>query len=643
MAKNELEIILKARNEAERELAKLEKQLDNITKETKKTASAGRRSAQTLKKNWLAITAAVYGTVQAMRAAGIALNKFAAYEKGLTNIKVLMGENADQIRFFDEAISDLSIHFGVATDQLLKSAFDIQSAVGNTTRSLDILNASTRLAVAGGSDLSSTSSGLVTLMESYGDKLKGAADGADLLFQAQVRARATIGELSQVSGSFLPLASKLGISAEDSFAAFSKMTVALGNVNESGTAMNGVLNGLLKPTDELKVKVKEWFGVSVQQAVQQGKFLDILEKLGTVEEEELGRMMPRLRGLKGLLAVSQDIAGARKIAIDLANRENVTEKALAEQMTTTKVQIDRLRESWQELIRIIGEFVADSGLINFLSLVIEKMKNIVDFVPSVAEAIGTMMGGGAPGGEGSTTEGTDARMNAIMLMREQGMTLDEIRSKIQETTNAEVQAAMQTQEIERQKLATKKASAAEQVKIAKKITDEEIKLRMKSAASYMTASAGVLGQLAQFYTQAQGDTKKHAGIIKAIRIGEAIMNTAAGITNAFATSGNIYAGIAMAALVATMGAIQIATIASQNFAQGTDNVPANLSAGEMVVPRKFSDAIRAGDLALSGPGSAGSTQSINIEINSPSFNNEDDMESLVEEISNSIARETERL
>lgn len=50
---------------------------------------------------------------------------------------------------------------------------------------------------------------------------------------------------------------------------------------------------------------------------------------------------------------------------------------------------------------------------------------------------------------------------------------------------------------------------------------------------------------------------------KAFRIVQAVINTALGVTNAFATSGNIYSAIVMAALVAATGAAQIALIAEQ--------------------------------------------------------------------------------
>jgi len=84
------------------------------------------------------------------------------------------------------------------------------------------------------------------------------------------------------------------------------------------------------------------------------------------------------------------------------------------------------------------------------------------------------------------------------------------------------------------------------------------------------------------------------------KIAEATANTAMAVINAIATSGNIYAGIALAAVASTMGAIQLATIISNkpvppsNFATGGivggtsytgDRVTAHVNSGEMILNR----------------------------------------------------------
>lgn len=63
-------------------------------------------------------------------------------------------------------------------------------------------------------------------------------------------------------------------------------------------------------------------------------------------------------------------------------------------------------------------------------------------------------------------------------------------------------------------------------------------------------------------------------------------------------------GAAAAAAAIAFGLEQIANIAGVQFASGTDFVPKDMQAtvhqGEIIIPKTFAEAIRAGDLTLSG-------------------------------------------
>lgn len=160
----------------------------------------------------------------------------------------------------------------------------------------------------------------------------------------------------------------------------------------------------------------------------------------------------------------------------------------------------------------------------------------------------------------------------------------------------------------------------------------EKKLFKERAMQYMQSSQQMLDAAATFFTMMQGESKKYAGVIKGIRIAEAVMNTAVAVTNALSTQPFFPVGMAMAAQAAAMGAAQVATISAQEFATGTDNVPAMLSSGEMVVPRSFAAAIRSGDLSLSG-GGGGDNNNVSVTIESASFANEQDIDQVFQDFS----------
>lgn len=106
----------------------------------------------------------------------------------------------------------------------------------------------------------------------------------------------------------------------------------------------------------------------------------------------------------------------------------------------------------------------------------------------------------------------------------------------------------------------------------------------------------------------QAQTNKAAAVaFKAVQFGRAVINTSEAVTEALPN-------LPLAALVAAIGAAEIASIAATGFAKGTDSVPSMLTPGEMVVPRDFAQAIREGRLSLGGPEGGGSFGDINIFI-----------------------------
>jgi len=145
-------------------------------------------------------------------------------------------------------------------------------------------------------------------------------------------------------------------------------------------------------------------------------------------------------------------------------------------------------------------------------------------------------------------------------------------------------------------------------------------------------------------TMAAQESRTFAILLQVYNIAETIMNTATAVMKTMAVYGGTPWGIAMAAAVSAMGAAQVGIIASQGFAEGTDSVPAKVAPGEMIFPRTMADAIRAGDIAVSGRGGfGGGGIQIFVEVNNPVVRSDEDIDVLVEEISTKLAQEAERI
>lgn len=151
-----------------------------------------------------------------------------------------------------------------------------------------------------------------------------------------------------------------------------------------------------------------------------------------------------------------------------------------------------------------------------------------------------------------------------------------------------------------------KVTAAKINEINQRAKDAEVarwKAQLNAFSSYTGGIASGLGQLASV-TATMG--KKYFKVTQALRYGEAIMSTAAGIARAYAEYPWPYSTI-VAAIVGASGLAQVAAISSAKGPQahgGLDYVPQEatykLSRGEMVLDPGTSEAVRQN--ALGGGG-----------------------------------------
>lgn len=152
-------------------------------------------------------------------------------------------------------------------------------------------------------------------------------------------------------------------------------------------------------------------------------------------------------------------------------------------------------------------------------------------------------------------------------------------------------------------------------------------LDQKALDLYKKVNADKVGTLTSTLQQAAQLNKDFANAYKVVAIGDAFISTSLAVMHALKDL-PFPANIGVASLLAAKGAVEIATIQAQQFAVGTPKIPRDMNAtvhkDEMIVPATFSEAIRSGDLSLSGPGAGGnpnlSTPSILFDFTNAQFN-----------------------
>ena len=205
------------------------------------------------------------------------------------------------------------------------------------------------------------------------------------------------------------------------------------------------------------------------------------------------------------------------------------------------------------------------------------------------------------------------------------MMVDEKLFKVQQELE-KVNSVINTGQLEK--------SVADQV-YAKKVQllEAERQLKKQQTKLYLDEAQTVWAMFSQTVTMAIGENKKYAGLMKAMRMGEAIINTATAATKAYAEvpwpMSLVVSGLMMA-----LGAAQVGIIAAQPMAEGGEGIvrsPTLFLAGEAGPERfSFTPTNRINNLGRSGNGT-NITNHFNFD--NITIRDERDIDTLTEEIS----------
>ena len=199
-----------------------------------------------------------------------------------------------------------------------------------------------------------------------------------------------------------------------------------------------------------------------------------------------------------------------------------------------------------------------------------------------------------------------------------------------------------------------KKSTKEQTKLNEKAAEKETKIqagvikkareeRIKAIQSQIESTSFFFDFLAQTVNMAAAENRKFAVLAKAVRIGQAIINTATAVTRAYADF-PFPVSAAVAGIVSGLGAAQVAIIAGQKFHEGgivkahdglaVDEVPIIAQRGEGVLSRRGMASLGGTDmLNRINQGQAGFGDII---IENASFKDEEGIEDVVEQISTAL-------
>lgn len=328
-------------------------------------------------------------------AAGSALGQLTAITGAAFTLQKAFNTLADQSRA-EAALQSLGVNSEIASAQfaelsrelrgqassveLTAAAYDVASAgFVEVSQQAQILEASTKGAVGGMSELNTVGNAVTSVLNAYGMSADQAGSLVDGFIQTQNDGKIVLAEYATQIGRLAPTASAAGVGIDELNAAISTITAQGVPVEATFTGLNQALVSILKPTKEAQDLAKS-LGIEFNETALRtkgfgGLLSEVAEATGG-STSQLTSLFGSVDALKSILPLVND--NLQKFDKNLNNQKKsagVAEKAFKDMSSTLEGAVKELQSAFVGLIAafkpvtpaIIAPFKILADTINLVS------------------------------------------------------------------------------------------------------------------------------------------------------------------------------------------------------------------------------------------------------------------------------------
>jgi len=290
---------------------------------------------------------------------GDAVKSAASLESRLAEVATISSDVARNMSGFADILGDLSVATRTDVGLLSEGLYQtISSGITDTSEALQFLETSANAARAGLTTVEVAVDGLSSTINAFGMQATSVGDVADKFFKTVELGKLRFDDLARGIGLVAPIAVELGVSLEELLAAGAALTAGGNTLRQSFTSVRGVLNAVLRPSEKATKLAREMgleFSVSALRAKGFAGFLRDLAKQTGGNAEIMGQLVPRVEGLRGILALTGNQAEKFEQNLqDITNAVGSTDRAVGLINNTFQGQVDLLNQQLSGALRTVG-------------------------------------------------------------------------------------------------------------------------------------------------------------------------------------------------------------------------------------------------------------------------------------------------
>lgn len=275
--------------------------------------------------------------------------------KSFTKIETLVGLTADQVASMRSEVMKLSGETAKGPQELADALFTITSAGLRGKDALNVLESSAKASAVGLGETEDIARAVTGVLASYGAENISSAEATDTLMAVVREGNLEASSLAPVLGRVTGIASQLGISFAEvggSIATFTRLGVSS---EEAVTGLRGVMNSLLKPTEQSREALNS-IGMSFDDLRTSVKEKGLAETLiGLTEsfkgnDEGLAKLIPNVRGLSAVLGTAGSQGESyRQIVDNINNSQGILDEGFDR---VSKDSGFKLQQTMQQLKKV---------------------------------------------------------------------------------------------------------------------------------------------------------------------------------------------------------------------------------------------------------------------------------------------------
>jgi len=334
------------------------------------------KETELLKKGMTGLKVAAAAVSVGITAAFVGMGKAAYdFEKGFANVTTVLGTSTIDVNKMKAELLGLDARLGSAAD-LTEGLYQALSASVEPTKAVQFVGEAAQFARAALTSTNTAVDVITTSLNAYGMSANYAGRVSDVLFKTIELGKVTGEQLAGSIGNSIPLAASMGVTFEELNAHMIVYTRQGINVAEATTRFNGILNEILKPSEDLSEAIKKIGFESGSTAIKTlGVHETLLRLIATTDgsQESLAKMFNNVRALQGVLAsTGKGAADFNDILNTLQQSTGATNNAFEKQELT----FETLKNSINKAFITLGQ--------SFLPIVKDVVKVITDVTQWVA-------------------------------------------------------------------------------------------------------------------------------------------------------------------------------------------------------------------------------------------------------------------